>query len=1165
MGLIQFAVQNPVKIAVGVILVVIFGFLSVFMIPIQLVPDVDRPVITVQTFWRGASPQEIETEIIDRQEDKLKSVTSLSKMTSEAKQGSASIRLEFPVSVNKDIAYRDVSDKLRQVTGYPEEVDEPVLSATDNEMEKTIAWMILYGKDGEEVAPLKTFVEEKVKPILERAEGISEVSVYGGIERQMRVEVDAHQLAARGLTFGDLERALRGQNANISAGTLEQGKRDYSYRTIGEFRTVQDVGDTVIAYRTGAPVYVRDVARVLDDFYEPVSFVRSKGRNVIAMPARRETGANVIQAIENLKRQIELVNKTVLASRGLGLELTQVYDETTYINSAIRLVVQNILVGGALAIVVLLLFLRSGSATGIISLAIPISVIGTFLIITMLGRSLNVVMLAGMAFAVGMVVDNAIVVLENIFRHRSMGKTKLQAALDGTREVWGAILASTLTTMAVFIPVIFIEEEAGQLFRDIAIAIASAVGLSLLVSVLVIPPLASRFFSAARSLTEAGARPWWFATAMAGMVERINRTTAARVGVVVGMTGFSVVLSWLLLPSADYLPVGNKNLVFGLLFTPPGYSIEEFRRSALLVEEGDPNDPTDGLRPFWEADAETADRLPPVSIRLGLEGKDEQTVQPPPIDNFFFVSFDGGAFMGCTSREPTNVKPLEYVMNRAGSRIPGVFTFFRQTSLFSSGRNTGNTVDVEVRGDDIEQVTSAAGAILGRLREIGYGYIQPSPTNFDLGRPEIQLIPKRTQAADLGFNVRDVGFVAEACVEGAFVGEFNDHGDKIDLIIKVAGTKGASLQQLGGVPVYTPSGKTVPLSSVVNVVQTTAPQQINHIEEMNAVTLSVAPKPGVALQETMRDIDEEVIAPLRKGAAIPEGIIVALAGTADKLTQTQRALLGNFTDTVHQPRLAGFPVWASMLILFLALAIVSALLAVLTFPRTGMITLLAGGALLIVGFFVANPLLVLGIFQSRMVLALIVTYLLMAALFESFLYPFVIMFTVPLAAVGGIAALQIVHLVSLYDITAPIQELDVLTMLGFVLLVGIVVNNAILLIHQALTYMREEGLDPGPAVVRSVQTRTRPIFMSAFTSVFGMFPLVVMPGAGSELYRGLGSVVVGGLIVSTMFTLVLIPALFSLVLQVQAWLQRVLANGRVPADVTPAPAAVHITEGPGGS
>ncbi len=1137
MGLIQFVIDNPVKVAVGVILLVMFGLLSLFNVPIQLTPDVDVPVVTVTTMWTGASPQEIESEIVDRQEDKLKSIAGLKKMTSTSTEGMATVRLEFPVGVDKEAALREVSDKLRQVPEYPEEVDEPTVSATDDDMENIIAWMILRGDETVDVPAVKTFIEDNVKPILERAEGISEVNVYGGYDREIQVEVDAAVLAARGLTLRDVERALRRQNENISAGTLMQGKRDFTYRTVGQYTSLGEIENTVIAYRAGGPVFVRDVATVIDGFKKQRGFVRSEGQFVIALPARRETGANVLTAMQNLRRQVEVVNREILDAKRMNLKLTQVYDETTYITSAIDLVKSNILFGGLLAIVVLLLFLRSASATGVVAVSIPISVIGTFLVITLLGRSLNVVMLAGMAFAVGMVVDNAIVVLENIYRHRTMGKGRFEAALDGAREVWGAVLASTLTTMAVFVPVISIQEEAGQLFKDIAIAIAAAVGLSLVVSILVIPPLAARTLGGADTAAK-GDKPWFLGTWIASLVTAINRGTASRVSVVLGMSLVAVVGSWLLAPSADYLPAGNKNLIFGVLITPPGYGVETYKKMGYIVEDGDPADPLDGLRPFWEAvdDPELAAQLPPVQFHLGEDGSDVRTVQPPPIENFFFVAYGGTVFMGCTSAEPTVVTPLVPAMTRAAQRIPGIFPVFFQHGLFQGGGAGVSSVDLEIRSENLDDVVRAAGALFGGVMGAGYNRPQPSPSNFDLGRPEVQLNPNRTKAADVGLDVADVGFITQACVDGAYIGEYNDRGDKIDMALKFAGLDEATPYEVGYVPIYTPSGHVIPLASVIDFSETSAPQQINHIEQMPSVTLAVQSKQGQPLQATMDDLENKIIAPLREAGAISPNVYITLAGSASKLTDTQRALVGDFRGTVTSPRFFGMPVYVSIGCVLALVATAAAVVGTLLGPRTALrLTLVALGMLAFV-FLAMNMDFTLMLFQSRAVLAMLITYLLMAALFESFAYPFVIMFSVPLAAVGGFAALRIVHYFSANDITSPVQQLDVLTMLGFVILIGVVVNNAILIVHQALNVMREEGADADAAVAKSVATRTRPIFMSAMTSVFGMLPLVLMTGAGSELYRGIGSVVVGGLVVSTVFTLVVVPAMFSLFIDARAWL-----------------------------
>ncbi len=1206
MGIIRFAIMNPVKVTVGVILLTLFGLLSIFRIPVQLIPNVDEPQITVSTFWEGASPREIEHEIVERQEEKLKGVSDLKKMTSTSTEGQATVTLQFYVGTDKDVALRNVSDKLRQVSGYPEEVDEPTIEASDAALNSPIAWLIFFAAPGEDPAVLRDFAEDEIKPILERAKGVASVAVYGGREREVQVRVDAALLAARGLTFRDVETALRGQNENSSAGTIASGKRDYTFRTLGQFETLEQVQDTVVANRPGGPVYIRDLASVISTHKKPVSFVRSVGNPVLAMPVRRETGSNVIEVMANLRTQIEMVNTELLAPMNRALRLTQVYDETVYINNAIDLVINNLFFGGLLAVAVLVLFLRSASATAIVALCIPISVIGSFLVVTLLGRTLNVIMLAGMAFAVGMVVDNSIVVLENIYRHLQMGKDRARAALEGAVEVWGAVLASTLTTLAVFLPVIFIEEEAGQLFRDIAIAISSAVGLSLLVAMTVIPAVAAKALKS-RKLQPHQQTYGRFAGFLGSVVHYLNGSVLLRSGVGVALIGGSLIGSWLLMAPTDYLPGGNRNLVFGFLVTPPGLSLEEFGRMGSVIEQyispywdpqfadyprltgealrkkqalddawkrevvpdfeatltaaerslqevrqkykgrssnayrqdaraltelsqaeqalqrvqatADRNPTAAALRAFTDeapaasspnTDLKAARRtLAAVRQRYGgrhaadfaeraaafheldaaekaaekaREDLSSYRIPPPPIRNFFFVSFNGGCFMGGTSRDQDVVRPITNLLTHAGSRVPGTFPIFFQSSLFGEVGGSGNTIELEIRGNDLDQVTQSAEQLQFEIMN-RFSYPRSDPSNYNLGRPEVQVVPDRVRAAEVGLNVRDVGQILEACVDGAFVpGGFRDHGDEIDLTLHVQGTQQATPEELAQIPIHTPIGRIVPLGSVVDIIKTTAPQQINHIEEMPSVTLTVRPAEEMALETAMNILEQDIIEPMRSSGRIPDTVFTVAAGNADKLVQTRRALFGAWS---------GFG-WDSAV----------------------------------------------NLATSRGGLAILITYLLMAALFESFLHPFVIMFTILPATVGGFAGLSLVHHYTLSNPLLATQKLDVLTMLGFVILIGIVVNNAILIVHQALNNMRDGGLEPRDAITLSVRTRIRPIFMTAMTSVVGMAPLVLMGGAGSELYKGLGSVVVGGLLVCTVFTLVLVPTLFSLFVDAAAWIQR---------------------------
>lgn len=1144
MRTVDVFIENPVKVAVGVILLVLFGLLTIvppsifpspIRVPVQLTPSLDEPVVSVSTFWEGASPEEVEREIIDPQEDILKSTTNLRKMTSSASQGSASIVLEFTVGTDVDIAKQDVSDALRRVRyQIPiNEFDNPTVQSGRPFGEEAIAWMILSSENsGINVAELLTFIEEDAKPMLERVEGVSSVSVFGGREREIQVIVDAAKLAQAGITFGELEFALRSQNTNISAGASSQGKRDIVIRTMGQYESLDDIRQTVVRVGPGGPIRIRDVAEVADSFKKRYGFVRSEGREVIAIPAFRETGSNVIEVMEGLRAAIVRVNREVLEPRGLKLELTQVYDETTYIQSAINLVTSNIFFGGILAVAVLVVFLRSLTGTAVVGLSIPISVIGTFLVIPLAGRNVNVVMLAGLAFAVGMVVDNAIVVLENIYRHREMGKSRRQAASDGASEVWGAVLANSLTTVIVFLPIVFVQEEAGQLFRDIAIAISGAVLLSLIVSVTVIPALASRILAKAKTPGEHSTGR--IAGAVAGFVGWINSGIIRRLAVVVGLTVCSIFLSKRLAPEPSYLPSGNQNLIFGFLLTPPGYNAVEFDKIARRLEEGDPAKGQVGIRPFWEADFGTPEYdhllaqwskmvegfvVPRKEAELKqaqAESKDESLtphqrqeardrireirrdiaewrVPPPPIENFFFVDWDGSCFMGCSSKDPEIVRPLTNVLNSTGFTIPDSFAIFFQAGIFNVG--AGNSVEIEVRGDDLEKVEAAGtNLMIACMQRFGGEMPETSPRNFSLQRREDQLIPDRVKAGDVGLTVAEIGSIVRACGDGRIVGQYRETGRSIDLTVKVKGTQDAetarsATDMISEIPVYTPTGQILPLKAVCRTDQTTAPQQIDHIETQRSVKLTVRPPEGLSLPEVIRTINEDMVGAMRgegygpQKATIPPDVIVSLAGNADKLAST----------------------WDSL--------------------------------------------------KWLLALSLLIVYLLMAGLFESFAYPLVIIFTVPFAVVGGFIGLAIVHAWTWSDPTMAIQNLDMLTILGFVILLGIVVNNGILIVHQSLNFMRD-GLPRAEAIVESVRTRIRPIFMTVLTTFFGQLMLVIRPGAGAELYRGLGAVVLGGLLFSTVFTLIVVPAVLSLFMGGRITLGRLLFGRSEEAAIASATAAI---------
>lgn len=1136
---IELFVRSPVKVAVGVLLVCLFGAISIYRMPMQLTPEVQIPTISITTTWPGASPQEVEKEIIQEQEEQLKGVEGVTKLTSEAQDSQGIVTLEFSIGTNMSEALLLVNSRLQQVQEYPEDADEPVIS-TSSSSNTPIAWFVLGTKlaDAEEfhklqekhpalkepldkilaiknpalgakrleelakqhpevssllppdndIDTLRRFTEDVIEAQFERVPGVANSNVFGGRDPEVQVIVDPERLAARQLTIQQVRAALRGQNQDTSAGDFWEGKRRYVVRTLGQFRSTEQVEEQLLAVVDGAPVYIRDVAEVRLSFKKPNGFVRRYGRGTIAVNCLRETGANVMEVMRGLQEETKILNERILHKK--GLVLTQVYDETEYIDSAVGLVNDNIWVGGGLTLLVLFAFLRDWRSTVVVGLTIPISVIGAFLIMYALGRSLNVISLAGLAFAIGMLVDNSVVVLDNVFRYYQQGESPWSASIRGTKEVWLAVLVSALCNLAVFLPVMFIPSEAGQLFRDIALAISGAIGLSLFVTIIVVPLGASRLLKAhsaagpdddvvhqRNKLMDAIMLPLdhlasWAANKTVGINIWALRSTPRQLLVIGSMMAASFFFTWLLWPPVEYLPSGNRNLVFGVALPPPGYNLNTLSDIGKRVEKH--------IEPYWNIDPDSPEA---------------KNLKYPPIEDFFYVASGRQVFLGLRSAEPLRARELIPLVMELQTEIPGTFVVAQQFSLFEQGLTAGRTIDVEISGPDLERLVEVGGRVLGQVM-IG----QPNPTepeksippvipgcmamplpSLDLSNPEVHVKPRLLQARDLGINTEELGYTVNALVDGAYATDFYpssskgikatlDSGaqqevllgtKKIDIVIIGEKQYAQRIEDLNNLPIATPDGTLVKLMDVAEVSLSSGPEQINHRERQRAITIQVRPPPEMPLETAINLIETQVRQPILQEGILGPEYSINLRGTADKLNQT----------------------WADL--------------------------------------------------KWNLALAVLITYLLMAALYESWLYPFVIIVSLPLGAVGGVAALQLLSL-ALVAQGQPPQMLDVITMLGFIILVGNVVNNATLLVDQALIHMREDGMSPSSAIIASIRNRIRPIFMTMLTAVFGLSPLVVYPGAGSELYRGLGAVLLGGLSVSAVFTLVFIPSLFNLTMNLRA-------------------------------
>lgn len=1058
MDLIRFAIDRPIAVVATVIMAILFGGLALSRIPVQLAPDVSSPVVTITTNWPGAAPVEIEREIVNPQEDVLRGLEGLDIMTSSSSTGQAQITLEFAIGTDMSQTLLLVSNRLDRVSDYPDEASEPVLN-TSGDDDSPIAWVLVLAGEGNSrsLPTYGDFIEDVVQDRLERVEGVSAVNVFGGVSRELQIIIDPQRLARFGLTVPEVVNRLRTENVSLSAGDVEEGKRRYVVRAEGNLNTITAVEDVVLRSQTdGGPlgrVRIADVATVAFAYEEPAVRLRFNGDPGLAFNVVRERGANVIETMEEVHQTLDELAAGPVADQNLVLQ--QVYDETVYIEGAIDLVTQNIWIGGGFAAMVLLLFLRSPRATLVVSLAIPVSIVATFVVMAATGRTLNVISLAGIAFAVGMIVDAAIVVLENIYRLRETGMPRREAAYRGAKQVWGAILVSALTTVLVFVPILVMQLEAGQLFRDIAVAISVSVLLSLLVAVTVIPALSSRLLGRGQQkmlpLPGIDHLGRGFKALVMMYVRATVRMRALGIVMVTVIAGTAITASVTFLPQLEYLPEGNRNLVFGLIIPPPGYNLDTTETIAERIEQT--------ARPMWEA-------APALELEDGR----------PAIENFFFVATPGNSFVGATAMDGTRAGDLIPVLSMPIFAEPGTFGFMTQPSLFGQGIGGGRTIELNVSGQDLEAILAVAGQAAGMVsgilpRSEGHQF-RPIP-GLELGAPEVRLIPDRLRLADAGLDARALAATVDAYNDGLRVAEITEGADRLNLVLlgDRSALSGLRTQDVGGFPVVTPSGQITPVSALADVIVTAGPTEIRHRDRLRTVTLEVRPSDALPLESAVALLESEVVAPL-EAQGLPPGIRLSVSGTADQLSQTWDAI------------------------------------------------------------------------QINLIVALLIVFLVMAILFESFILPLVILISVPVAAAGGVGGLALLN-------TFQVQPLDMLTLLGFIILIGIVVNNAILIVHQTLINLREEGMAPVEAIEEATNHRIRPIFMSTLTSIMGMLPLVLIPGEGAELYRGLGAVVVGGLSMSAFLTLLTVPPLLRLCLRAPA---KDDADAPVSTEAVPVPA-----------
>ena len=1043
--MLDAGIRRGTILTVAVLMVCVLGIVAALRIPVQMIPDLEVRTISVVTGWPGATPQDVEKEILIEQERYLRTLPNLKRMVSRASTGSAQIELEFPFGVDVNEALIRVSNALSQVSSYPENVDQPRLfsSSFSNNAFMYFRLMPLAGNPlNLDMDMLRDYAEDFVRPQMERVPGVSEVGVSGGAERQIQVLVDPARLAQRGISLTQVRDTIRARNRDSSAGDIDSGKRRYLLRVVGRFEQLSELENLILTQQGDNQVRLKDVATLVLDHFEVRELSFADGEQTLGLSVRREPGSNVIAIKEAMLQVVAQINRDMLASNGLQLML--ISDDVRYVEDSIRNVWVNLALGAALATGVMYLFLRSGSATLVGVIGVPICTIAAFIGLLAFGRTINVISLAGIAFAIGMTLDNTIVVLESIEQAKQRGLDRIEAAIRGVRDVWPAVLASTLTTVLVFMPILFIEQEAGQLYSDIAIAIAAAITASMLVAVFVVPPAIARLGFRGNGVNTApeGVTGSPVVTGVIlPLVAKLLYSTLARRLVLSLTVILTLGAAWLFMPPAEYLPEGEEPKAFSSMIAPPGYNLSEM---AQIAEE---------LKAILTAQV-NAD---PAAFDRG------DTAMPPL--KYYSLSVSVGRIRVLSEPvRPQDITPMMDAMTALFRQYPGMRAFSSRGSIISSNDGGTRAVALDISGPDLASLYATADAAYVAAGDLfDRPQLNSEPASLSLDQPLIEIRPNWQRLAELNFSAADFGYAVSALSDGAFVDEFFLADDKVDIFLFSQAGAGQSLAQLAQTPVLTPSGAVLPLSSLAELVEVADSDTLRRVDGRRTVTLYIIPPRSVALETAVDRVRQQLVPALQQQGAIAPGVMLDISGASDQLDETKAALSSNF------------------------------------------------------------------------LIAVVLIYLLLVAIFSHWGYPLFILATVPLGLAGALVGLVGINgisgLLSTIGLGGFYQPFDMITMLGFLILLGTVVNNPILIVDQSRHNLQLPGVSVTEAVLQAVATRLKPILMSTTTTVFGLAPLVLLPGEGTELYRGVGIIVLCGLIFSTLISLTFLPALLVSVLK----------------------------------
>lgn len=1008
MNLTRAALKNPAAIIVIVALLMVFGALSILKLPIQLTPDIQQPQISIFTGWRSAAPEEMESVIIEPLENAVKNTQGVTKVTTSIERGSGSITLTFDVGANMQQAMLNVINNLNQAPPLPLDAIDPIVIAGGGRGgRQTASLMIktLPDNPNKDLGEYQKLIEDVVRPRFARIQGLGQVNLASHRPRELRITFDPLRAASLGLTIGDISSVVSRAN-DVSAGVSDVGRRQYTVRFAGQY-SVENLTEMIVGYSDNRPIYLKDIATVENTLVDRSGFNMRSGQPAYYFTLGRQNGANTVALLDDINIAIKELNEGPLKAAGLKIDLS--FDASVHIRNALTLVKSNLGLGVLLALIILWLFLRGLKNTLIIATTIPISLMVSFVALGIFERSLNVISLAGLAFSVGLVLDAAIIVQENIVRMRSQGLDNHKAVLKGAMQVTGALFASTATSVAIFLPILFMEGIEGQLFSDLALTLSIAV-ISSLIAAITILPIASKFWLKDQQEEDHLGHYWQKLT---NLVMRLTNSKVKRFSWIGILIGGSLVITATMLPKTDFMPRASIDGFYFSLNMPPGGNVDFVEHEmASLVKE----------------------RLAPY-----LSGE-----QQPKIKSYNFYSFGSARTGGFIyAEDPTRVEELmTIVRNDIFKGLPDTQAFlFRGSMISISGGSNGRTVDIDIAGPDIENLMTVAQVGIEAINQhMENTTAFPIPA-LSLSEPELKLVPDDQRITQAGLTRHDVANAVRAFTSGLFINEYFDGNDRVNVILR--GSKWQSPDELASLPIHSLFAGIQTIGELATITRTAGPTQLRRVDGKRTISIQITPPADMSLEEALAILNNKVIPEMN--AQLPADASILLSGNANKMAAAINDMIQNF------------------------------------------------------------------------VLALVILFLLMTALFKSAKDSLLVLLVMPLAVAGGVLGLNMLNLFTF-------QSLDLLTMIGFIILLGLVVNNAILLVDQT-RQAQKEGMSQRRAVAQAVRIRARPVYMSTLTSLFGMLPLMLMPGVGSEIYRGLATVIVGGMLISAIFTLVLFPAL----------------------------------------